>query len=439
MSATRERVRDMLACGKLADSRLLRGRLLGCVLLSGVLAVAWLAAMPAFAQTSSETERKLQTIKKELKSVAGERREIETRRGAATRQLRQADEQVAGSSSQLQATERELAASREKLAQLQQRRDALERNLGGRRDELARLVRAAYAQGEAAPLKLMLAQDRVADANRLLTYHRYLQTDRAGRIMALTGELAELDALEREIVDRRAELDATHVRQRTQLAKLEQDRKSRKQLVADLDQRYQDKHSREQALGRDAQGLEQVLKKLRAAAARAEAERRAAAAKAERAARAAREAAKRAGQPPPRTPTAPTKNVANAPAVGGAGWPLSGSLIASYDAKLPDGRASHGLLIGASAGTPVRAVADGNVVYAEWMSGYGLILIVDHGNGYMSLYAHNDSVLRDAGDRVKRGDPVATVGSSGGHGRPALYFELRRNGEPVNPEVWLKR
>lgn len=413
--------------------------LMAGVLMAVVLAAAWAATMPALAQTSSETERKLQTVKKELKSVAGERREIESRRGAATRQLRQADEQVAGSSRQLQATERELAASRDKLAELQQRRDTLQRTLGGRRDELARLLRAAYAQGDAAPLKLLLAQDRVADANRLLTYHRYLQADRAGRIKVLTGELAELDVLERAIADRRAELDAAHARQRIQLAKLEQDRKSRKQLVAELDQRYQDKHSREQALGRDARALEQVLKKLRAAAARAEAERRAAAAKAEREARAAREAAKRAGRPPPRAATALAKSVANAPAVGGAGWPLSGSLIAGYGAKLPDGRASHGLLIGASAGTPVRAVADGSVVYAEWMSGYGLILIVDHGNGYMSLYAHNDSVLRDAGDRVKRGDPVATVGSSGGHGRPALYFELRRNGEPVNPDVWLKR
>ena len=87
----------------------------------------------------------------------------------------------------------------------------------------------------------------------------------------------------------------------------------------------------------------------------------------------------------------------------------------------------------------MRAVADGSVVYAEWMSGFGLILIVDHGNGYMSLYAHNDSVLRDAGDTVRRGDPVATVGTSGGHGRAALYFELRRNGDPVNPDVWLRR
>ena len=97
------------------------------------------------------------------------------------------------------------------------------------------------------------------------------------------------------------------------------------------------------------------------------------------------------------------------------------------------------MLIAASAGTPVTAVAEGTVVFAEWMTGYGLILIIDHGNGYMSLYAHNDSLLREAGDAVKRGDAVATVGSSGGQERPALYFELRRNGSPVNPASWLTR
>jgi septal ring factor EnvC (AmiA/AmiB activator) len=106
---------------------------------------------------------------------------------------------------------------------------------------------------------------------------------------------------------------------------------------------------------------------------------------------------------------------------------------------MPDGRRSDGLLIAANAGSPVRAVADGTVVYADWMTGYGQLLIVDHGNGYMSLYAHNDSLLKDAGTQVHRGDPVATVGTSGGQGRPSLYFELRRGGTPVDPGVWLRR
>ena len=87
----------------------------------------------------------------------------------------------------------------------------------------------------------------------------------------------------------------------------------------------------------------------------------------------------------------------------------------------------------------MRAVADGTVVFAEWMTGYGMFLIIDHGNGHMSLYGHNEALLKKPGDRVSRGDAVATVGNSGGQGRPGLYFELRRNGQPVNPNTWLQR
>ena len=119
--------------------------------------------------------------------------------------------------------------------------------------------------------------------------------------------------------------------------------------------------------------------------------------------------------------------------------PVAASRIADWPFKLPDGRTSNGVLIGAAAGAPVTAVADGTVVFSEWMTGYGLILIIDHGNGYMSLYAHNDTLLRDVGARVRKGEQVARVGSSGGHGRPALYFELRRDGKPVDPSAWLQR
>ena len=107
--------------------------------------------------------------------------------------------------------------------------------------------------------------------------------------------------------------------------------------------------------------------------------------------------------------------------------------------QLPDGRTSSGVLIGAPAGSTVTAVADGTVVFSDWMTGYGMILIVDHGNGYMSLYAHNYTLLKDAGARVSRGDAVAKVGNSGGQGVTALYFELRRGGQPVNPDSWLQR
>lgn len=402
------------------------------VLLSAVLSallLAGVAAPAAQAQGSREAQRKLDKVNRELKGVAAERRKLEGQRGAASRELRQVDEKVGASARDLHDTEARLAQLQAALVELRRKRDALQATLASQRAQLAQLLRAAYAVGDNAPLKLMLSQDSVAEANRILTWHGYLQRARARKIADLGTQLAELQQVEREIGERQAALDEAHAKQQAQLAQLERDRQARAKAVARLDQRYQDRSAREKALGQDAKALKQLLARLRAAAAKAEAERRAAAA------RARAQAAAGGKQAPPPIAVAKTAPIQ----VGGLGWPLSGALLAGYGGTLPDGNKSTGVLIGAPAGTPVRAVADGTVVFSEWMTGYGMILIIDHGNGYMSLYAHNDALLKNPGDRVKRGDPVASVGKSGGQDRPNLYFELRRDGQPVDPKTWLQK
>lgn len=402
------------------------------LLLAGLVITA-----PAVAQNTSETQRKLEQARKELNSVASERRKIEGARGDATRKLREVDERVGSSVRALRNAEAELKRQQSEQAELTRRRDALAGTLGAQRRELAELLRAAYTVGDAAPLKLMLSQDSVARGNRMLAYHGYLQRDRAQRIAALHAELAGLTQLETRIAENNQRLAATRQQQKAELAQLERDRKQRTQTLAELDKHYQDRRAREHALGRDVKGLQAVLNQLRAAARRAEAERRAAAQ------RAAREAARpvRPGTKARDARRPPPPSIANAQPirVGGLGWPLAGTLITSYGGTLPDGRRSQGVLIGASNGATVQAVANGKVVFAEWMSGYGLLCIIDHGDGYMSLYANNDGLLRDAGNNVRRGDPVASVGNSGGQGMPALYFELRRNGQPVDPRAWLQK
>ncbi|MDH2024314.1 peptidoglycan DD-metalloendopeptidase family protein [Stenotrophomonas sp. GD03680] len=411
-----------------------------CLLLGLALALA--LPLPSGAQNTFETERKLQKLRSELKGVAQERRQLEGQRGQASQQLRAADEKVARSGRVLAQTEAALREQNQALAEAERRRTTLQSNLAQQHRELAGLLRAAYQLGNHAPLKLLLSQDTVADANRALAYHRYLQRERAQRITALTADLKELEALQAQIAERQQQLQGTQREQKQQAAALAADRRERAQTVASLDERFKDRREKEQALGQDAKALETLLANLRAAAARAEAERRAAArrAAAEKAAaeRAARQAAAE-GRPPPATKVPPAVASAPAPKVGGLGWPLSGNLLARYGGKLPDGRTSSGVLIGAPAGSTVTAVADGTVVFSDWMTGYGMILIVDHGNGYMSLYAHNDTLLKDAGARVSRGDAVAKVGNSGGQGVTALYFELRRGGQPVNPDSWLQR
>jgi septal ring factor EnvC (AmiA/AmiB activator) len=403
------------------------------------LAIAFLLSATASAasgQSSKDTEQRLKQVRTELKSVAAERRRIEGQRGDASRRLRAADEEVGRVGRDVRDTERALERDTQALADLQQRRDALNAGLVAQRGELAQLLRAAYTVGDDTPLKALLAQDRVDDAQRTLAYHRYAQRDRAARMHAIVRELQEVDTVEREITERRTALATARRTQRDQLASLEKARRDRADLVDQLDRKYKDRATREQALGQDAKALQQLLAQLRAAAAKAAREKAAA----ERAAARAAAAKPKAGNATTATtPLRPNTTTGPALQVGGLSWPVSGSLVARYGGPMPDGRTSQGVLIAAPAGTTVKAVADGRVVFADWMNGYGLILIIDHGNGYMSLYAHNDALLRDAGDAVKRGDALASVGNSGGQGRAALYFELRRNGQPVNPDTWLKR
>ena len=398
-----------------------RPLLLACCLL--------VAVSVAAAQERDDAERKLKQVQTELKSVAAERRKLEGQRGEASRTLRQADEQVGGVQRTLRKTQDTLRQDNAALVELQAERARLAQDEAAKRAELARLLRAAQVAGQAAPLKALLAQDRVAEAERALAYQGYLQRGQVERLRVLSAELQRLDAVQREIAERRASLDAATQAQAAQLASLQRAREERARLLAGIDQQYKDRAGREKALGRDAKALQGLLAQLRAAAARAARD-------------AARAKARTDADPARRTDAGKRRPaVASAPPlrVGGLGWPVAGNLLASFGGRLPDGRRSDGVLIAAPAGTAIKAVADGTVVFADWMTGYGNILIIDHGNGYMSLYAHNDGLLRDAGDRVRRGEPVARVGSSGGHGRPALYFELRHNGQPVDPTTWLQR
>ncbi|MEA9512427.1 peptidoglycan DD-metalloendopeptidase family protein [Xanthomonas campestris pv. campestris] len=406
---------------------------------AAVFACTLLAGTSAGAQSQREAERKLQQLRDELKTISADRRDLEGKRGTAAQQLRQADEKVAKTARALSETETALRTHEQKLSELQQQRAQLQRGLREQRVQLAALLRAADHVGRNAPLKVLLSQDTVGNATRMLADHRYVQSARAQRIQGLTTQLEALTQVEQQITERRQALDAARAQQKAQASSLLKDRSQQAATVAQLDTRYQQRAEREKALGQDAKALEQLLANLRAAAAKAEAERRAAAKRA--AAEAAAQAKRGKTDRPERPGKTPPKVVANAPApkVGGLSWPVSGNLLARFNATLPDGHTSKGVLIGAPKGSTVTAVADGTVVFSDWMTGYGMILIVDHGNGYMSLYAHNDTLLRDAGASIKRGEAVAKVGSSGGQGVPALYFELRRNGQPVDPSSWLQR
>lgn len=425
-------------------------------------------------------QRELAKKKKELNAVAANRRKIDTQRGSAAKELRAVEERVGQTAKALAETQQKISVERGSLQRLGTQQEQLRLTLGDKEAERRELLKAAYRQNRSGPLKTFLSQDTLATSNRTLRYHRYLQKDRSARINTLNGQLKDLDAVQKQIHVRTTNLTAFQKSQQQQALQLQKDRAARNQVVSKLNAQFADAQSREKALGKDVAGLNRLLAQLRAAAAQAERERKAAAKKRaaqelaarraaereerlerQRAAAAAkksapsrapastRTAAVRAPEPDPTpastqplrkaqiTSTKPAVASVSGPSVGGLGWPASGSLLAGFGGTMPDGRRSNGLLIGAPAGSPVRAVASGEVVYAQWMTGYGQLLIIDHGGGRMSLYAYNEALLKGVGDRVNRGDAIGTVGNSGGHGRPAVYFELRSNGAAVNPRSML--
>lgn len=376
------------------------------------LAVAFIA--PAQAQTAptpasratqeADTQRKLAAVREEIAALTAVRNTLDAERGDAARALREADQSVDRESRNLRDLDARIEEQGAELERLEGERAALELRLGKQREALAALLRSAYALGRHEQLKLLLAQDRIDALARVLAYHRYFQRDRVARIDTLLDELAELADLVGQVRSQREVLDASRAEQAGRIVELESQREQRRSLMAELESRFKDTDSRLHALGRDEKALTGLLEKLQDIFAD--------------------------------IPDRPDAAQPFAQRRGRLSLPLAGRAQVAYGGKLPDGRTSHGWLIDAEAGAPIKAIAHGRVAFSDWLKGYGLIVILDHGEGWMSLYAQNDSLHRDVGDWVSPGDTLASAGSSGGQSRAALYFELRRNGRPVDPRGW---
>lgn len=383
------------------------------------LAIALLAFAPAICATApvvtptpqrareeAAAQQRLETLRSQIEAITAEQRDAEDERAQAADALRAADHTVADAVTALRRTEAGIATGELELQDLEAKQAALSAGLAEQREALSALVRSAYALGRHEQLKLLLAQDRMSDLARVLAYHRYFQHDRKQRIEGLIAELQALATTAQQIADQKQILEAARAQQQADLQALEAQRGDRAEVLASLEAGFADRNARLAALGRDETAVKKLLERLRDAISDIPAQ-----------VDDTRPFAERRGQ---------------------LARPLAGTLLAAYGGRLADGRASDGWLIAGTAGAEVRAVAPGRVAFADWLKGYGLLLILDHGDGWMSLYAFNDALLKDVGDWVRPGDPLATVGSSGGQGRAALYFELRKDGQPTDPKSWFR-
>jgi murein hydrolase activator len=361
--------------------------------------------MPPAAQRETETRQQLAALRDEIRALTTTQTALDGERNATARELREADHALAAAASTLRATEEELAVQIERLRELEAQRAAVAAGLEEQRAMLASLLRSAHALGRHHQLKLLLSHSDGARIGRSLAYQRYFQRERMRQIESLLAQLLELAEAQRNVDAQQQRLSAARIEQQQAATQLGVERDAQRARLEAINAQFVDGKARLVALGRDEAGLLRLLESLKDVFADIPKQLAAAGAFAGQRGRLVR--------------------------------PLAGRTLASFGGRLPDGRPSSGWLIGATVGTPVRAVAHGRVAFAEWLKGYGLLLIVDHGEGYMSLYAGNESVQKDIGDWVQAGDVVASAGSSGGQPQSGLYFELRRNGRPIDPKGWL--
>jgi septal ring factor EnvC (AmiA/AmiB activator) len=379
---------------------------LGCVLLGGALAGGVLAgAPPAHPEADArKAEEQLQAVRSEIERVTREVSAEQVERDRLTRELRGAELSVGGARAALTDVRRERAEQAARRAALAAEKHTREAQLAHNRAALAAHMRAAYLIGRQEPLKLLLNQQDPAVAGRMFAYYSYFGHARAGQIRLIENDVQRLAELEGELEAEDQQLALLEKQQRAQLHALEQARAQRTQVLANLETRS---HTRSQNLERlraQQAGLETLLRELRAAMERFPVE----------------------------------GNAAFARLRGRLAWPVSGRVVARFGEARAGGVRWDGVLVATERGAPVKAVCEGRVIYADWLPGLGLLAIVDHGDGYLSLYGHNEHLYKAAGERVAAGDTIAAAGDSGGRPRPELYFEIRKGGKPVDPRPWFQ-
>ncbi len=374
-------------------------------------AAAWLLVLCATAFQASAAgvdtkEAELRQVRTRIEAIRKQIHADAERRDALTGQLRQADLQIQSARERLAEVRSRRIESEQKLAGLRNEQAQTQRTVAEERDELAAEVKVAYMNGRQEQLKLLLNQRDPAALGRMMAYYGYFGRARAERITAITEHLAHLELLGESIAAETARLRELEAQNARDVRALAGARERRAQTLAEVQAKLRTRNDQLAKLQADAQALEKLVEQLR---------------------RAIEEFPELAEQPFQRVK-------------GKLPWPVKGRLLAKYGQLRAGGPLKwQGLVIAAERGTRVRAPYYGRVVYADWLPGLGLLIVLDHGNGYMSLYGHNEQVYRRVGDRVAPGDVLAAVGEAAGLGRSGLYLEIRKGKQTLDPQDWLGR
>ncbi len=398
------------------------------------------------ADERADARKQIEAARQDVAELQKLLKQIEQEKSAVQKQLQTTESEMGQLEKQVDSLQQEIDRSEAELERLNDEKATLE----GARLEQQRLIgiqaRAAYQSGRQEYLKLLLNQQNPEKFSRTLTYYDYLSKARFEQLESFNETLRQLAGVEAGIQKQQATLAEQQDGLKQRREQLAEVRKERQVTLAKLDKDLSSRDQKLKARKQEQAQLERVLRTIEETLARQAREAEQARQRALAEAREEQARQQQAG----RTPSALAGPIVSsaggnfggpfAKAKGKLPWPVDGRLVARYGTpRGGDARTKwDGVLIGADVGTQVRAVHGGRVVFADWLRGAGLLVILDHGNGYLSLYGHNQSLLRDAGDIVKAGDPIATVGTSGGQEAAALYFAIRQQGRPSDPAQWCR-
>lgn len=359
----------------------------------------------AGAQSSQEHDRELAKLKSRIAKIQKNIQRDVAKRDATLAKLGEIEALIQTLGKNIAALKIERQSSETHLAALREREREREAALFAAKAGLAEEVRTAFVNGRQEQLKLLLNQRDPAQLGRMSVYYQYFSRQRAAQIREVIARLVALRETTVQVAlqtDRLKELQSQRERER---AALESARAERKALVAQIGARLDASGSEVTTLEKEQARLEKLIAQLQLLLAEYPVNARDAFPKLK----------------------------------GTLAWPLTGRLLADFGQPRA-GRSIkwNGVLVAANRGAPVRAIARGRVAYADWLPGLGLLTVLEHSDGHISLYGHNETLTRQAGEWVQAGDVLATVGDSGGQSRPALYFEIRRGKTPLNPHRWFK-
>lgn len=363
-------------------------------------------AQDAEGELTKVKERELESVRERISALKKSMDAGAAERDRLTGELQEAEIAISEQRMRLKEIERQQGQAAGRKQELDAELAEREARLDKESRALAAQLRAAYMSGSQEKIRLLLNQRDPAMLGRLMAYYRYLNDYRADNIEAVVAEIRKLDALRSQIAAEEARLGELARTRYAELTKLNGSQEERAALLAALRQKIRSEGEEVERLAAQEKDLTRLIAEL-------------------------------------------TSILSDYPISseepfsahkGKLTWPVAGTLLHDFGQPRVGGSIKwNGVVLAAPRGREVRAVYHGRVAFADWLAGMGLLVIVDHGDGYMTLYGYNETILKDTGDWVAPGDVIATVGDSGGQPQAGLYFELRRGKQPVNPRQWVTR